>query len=171
MATLFPNDQAIKWEGDDETSDAKNKRLAITSYMTNKLRLGGFRNEVQKMLLAWIDDGNAFARVSFENTFYTNDLGEQVTTFVGPRVTKVPLQDIVFDPSAASFEQSPKIIRSLRLLGSLVNEAESNPDMPYLKKAVENSRNIRARVTAAVSQGDVFKNTGYQMDGYSSWFD
>lgn len=171
MATLFPNDNAIRWEGDDEDSDALKKRSAIEAYMANKLRMSGFRNEVQKTLLDWIDNGNAFARVVFDNERYTDPLtGEQVTTYVGPRMVRVSVNDIVFDPTAHSFDRTPKILRTIKTMASIAAEAESQPEQAYMMAVLDKSRAIRSRV-ASVSRADSVKNRGYQMDGFGTWFD
>lgn len=58
MAAMFPTDEPIVWEGDDESSDSKQKRQAIQAYMNNKMRMGAFRTELSKCVLDYIDYGN-----------------------------------------------------------------------------------------------------------------
>ena len=55
MAALFPTDRPIHWEGDDESSEAKDKRLAIEAYMENKLRQSGFQTEIGKIIDDYFD--------------------------------------------------------------------------------------------------------------------
>lgn len=169
MATLFPNDDAIVWEGDDESSDAKQKRLAIQGYMSNKLRQSDFRTEVSKLVLDWIDWGNAFGRVYFINRQFKNELGETVTTYQGPEFRRISPTDIVFDPTVASFENAPKIVRSIKTLATLAAEIEDDPSLSYFKQALQKSYDMRKRV-ASISQGEAVKNHGYQMDGFGNWY-
>src|SRR4051812_20564311 len=43
MAAIFPTEYAIVWEGDDEDSQSKQKRMMIEQYMQNKMRQSQFR--------------------------------------------------------------------------------------------------------------------------------
>src|SRR5690606_720990 len=83
MAALFPNDRAISWEGDDETSQTKEKRKVIKAYMQNKLRQGKFSLELAKCVLDYIDYGNCFATVEYKNEIIEDGLtGEKHQGFI-----------------------------------------------------------------------------------------
>lgn len=171
MAALFPNDRPIIWEGDDESAEAKNKRTVIEQYMENKMRLGQFRIEVQKCVNDWIDYGNCFAMTEFvvEKTV-DPDTGEETYGFVGPKVVRISPLDIVFDPTASSFAESPKIIRSLKTIGSLKADIEDRPEMGYLQEVFDNATEYR-RALGGLNQGDFKKNSQYQVDGFTSYWD
>lgn len=171
MAALFPNETPIKWEGDDETSEAKEKRQIIEAYMANKLRMGKYRHVVQQLLGDYIDYGNAFAMTEFiaeEND--DPDTGEKIPGFVGPRPVRISPLDIVFNPTASSFEETPKIIRELKTLGTLRADIETRPEMGYLEEAFSRSMELRRRFSG-MSQGDFKKGNSYQIAGFGSYLE
>ena len=138
ISALFPNDQWLSWEAYSSADNIKSKVRAIESYMSNKCREGHFRTEMSKILYDYIDFGNAFGTVSYENSTVVNSAGETVPSFIGPRLIRISPLDIVFNPLAASFRDSFKVIRSLKSIGVLKDEAASDPDKLYLKSALAN---------------------------------
>lgn len=171
MAALFPNDRAFKWEGDDENAEAFEKRRIIEFYMENKLRLGGFRSEVSKCVLDYIDYGMAIAMTEFVAEQNEDaETGEIIPGFVGPRLVRLSPLDVVFDPTAASFDQSPKIVRTLKTIGSLKADIEDHPEMGYMREALERSIELRGRFSGTKAT-DYVKNSAYQFDGFSSFLD
>lgn len=171
MAALFPNDRPIEWEGDDESSEAKEKRMIIESYMENKMRLGGFKTELSKCLLDYIDYGNCFATTEFvsEQTLDAAT-GEPIPGFVGPKIRRISPLDILFDPTATSFEESPKMIRAIKTFGGLRADMQDHPEMGYLDQVFDEVCEIR-RQFRGTSLADFKKNHGFQIDGFSSFFD
>lgn len=171
MAALFPNDRPVKWEGDDESSEAKSKREVIEAYMNNKLRMGQYRSVVQQLVNDFVDYGNAFATTEFIAESTEDPLtGEIVPGFVGPRLVRISPMDIVFNPTAANFAEAPKIIRELKTLGSLRADIEDHPEMGYLEEVFDDSMSLRHRF-AGMSQGDFKKSSSYQIDGFGSYFE
>lgn len=170
IAALYPNDRAITWEGDDETSQTKEKRNVITAYMRNKLRQGKFNLELNKCILDYIDYGNCFATIDYRHNKVVNELsGESTTAYVGPVLVRISPEDIVFDPTAAKFEDSPKIIRSLMTFGDLKATIEDYPEKQYLSEVIDKVETLRKK--AVSSQGQQYKNSDYVVDGFSSWED
>lgn len=171
MAALFPNDRPISWEGDDESADAVEKRKVIESYMENKMRMSKFRTEVAKCVNDFIDYGNCFGMVEFVSESTVDPItGETIPGYVGPRLVRISPLDIVFDPTALRFEDTPKIIRSLKTLASLKSEIDSKPELGYMEeifKKIHDKRHQFQGTTAA----DYTKNAQYQVDGFSSWAD
>ena len=171
MAALFPNDRPIKWEGDDESSEAKSKREVIEAYMANKLRMGQYRGIVQQLANDFIDYGNVFAMTEFVAEESEDPVtGEKTPGFVGPRLVRISPTDIVFNPTAANFAESPKIIRELRTLGSLKALMEDHPEMGYLDEIFDKVTATRHRLHG-LSQGDFKKSDSYQMDGFGSYLE
>ena len=170
MAALFPNDRPIVWEGDDEDSEAKDKRLTIEAYMENKMRQGGFRTEVSKCVSDFIDYGNCFATVEFvaEKTV-DQTTGEEIPGYVGPKLVRISPLDVTFNPTASDFRTTPKIIRSMKTLGSLKAEIEDHPECGYLAKVFDMVVANRQKFSG-FSLGDFAKIEAYQFDGFSSYF-
>lgn len=169
IAALFPNDRYISWEGDDENSDARDKRLAIESYMENKTRLGGFKTVMSKELLDLIDYGNCFGMSEFiaEKTTDPNT-GEVIPGFVGPKAVRISPLDIVFNPAATSFEESPKIVRSLKTIGTLASEIEDHPEYGYMKEVWDKVLDGRHQFIG-LSHGDFSKTEEFQFAGFGSF--
>lgn len=171
MAALFPNDGAIIWEGDDTDSETHTKRMAIQNYMANKLKQSGFRTEVSRLVYDFIDYGNVFAMPVFVAE-YTEDAlsGEKVPVYIGPKVQRISPYDITFDPTAPSFAEAPKIIRSLKTIGSLKKDIESKPELGYLSEAFEKMIQNRRRFSGH-SAGDFKKNAQFQFAGFSGFWE
>lgn len=171
MAALYPNDKAISWEGDDETSQTKDKRQTIKAYMQNKLRMSKFPTELSKCVLDYIDYGNCFATVEYIVEKQKDPIsGIETFGFVGPRMVRISPLDIVFDPTAARFEDSPKIIRSIKTLGDLKLEIENNPEKGYFAEVFDKVTSLRQKFSGA-NQGDVSKNSQFVVDGFTSFLD
>lgn len=171
MAALRPNDDAIEWEGDDENSEAIEKRQTIQSYMANKLRGSGFWTEASRLIYDWIDYGNCFSMTEYVSESTTDPVtGEQVVGYVGPRMVRISPLDIVFNPTAASFDQSPKIIRSLKTVGSLAAEIQDHPDSGFLQEVFKKSMEKRHQFRG-MSERDYDKNSAFMVDGFDSFMD
>jgi hypothetical protein len=141
MAALFPNDRPIQWEGQDEQSETK--KLTIEAYMENKMRMGAFRTEIQKCVNDWIDYGNCFAMTEFVAEQITDpQTGEITAGFVGPKLVRISPLDIVFNPTSSSFRESPKVIRSLVTMGTIMGLIDNKPEMGYLKEALDKCHHL-----------------------------
>tara|TARA_R110002051_G_scaffold18015_3_gene51992 strand:- start:6327 stop:8102 length:1776 start_codon:yes stop_codon:yes gene_type:complete len=168
MAALFPNDDWLIWEGDDEDAEAEAKRKVILSYMQNKLRNSGFINAVSELVYDFIDFGNVLG-----STEYVNEVREDITTgevipgYVGPRAVRVTPYDVTFNPVAAHFENSPKIIRFIKTLGEIAADMEDHPEMGYLQEVFDKVTSIRKSV-AGMTSNDLHEAEGLQVDGFGS---
>ena len=169
MAALFPNDKSLVWEGDDRTSNTKEKRRVIQAYMQNKLRMSKYPVELAKCVLDWIDYGNCFAMVEYVNQQFKDEkTGEITQGYVGPRMVRISPEDIVFDPTAARFEDTPKIIRTIMTLGDLKATIDENPEKGYLKEVFDRVLALRAKFQNARGY-DVRKNSQFAVDGFTSF--
>ena len=171
MDTLRPNDNSIVWEGDNTDGEIREKRITIQNYMNNKLQQGGAWDEVERLVLDYIDYGNCFAMPVFEARYTTDPLDGEVTpSFIGPKLQRIDPTDIVFDPTAATFEQAPKIIRTVRTLGSLKADIEDHPEFKYLQKAFDRMMENR-HAFANHSQGDFKRNEMFDVAGFTGFWD
>lgn len=168
MAALFPNDRPVAWEGDDHESEARDTRLAIESYIENKMRMSNFRATVSQSVYDFIDYGNAFAMTEFVDESTEDPVtGERIQGYVGPRMVRISPLDIVFNPLAASFDESPKIVRTVKTLGTLKADIDDHPESQYLQEAFDKAIAMRHRFKG-MSQGDQAKAHGFMIDGFSS---
>lgn len=168
-ASLFPHDKYMKWEGEDRTSNTKAKRKIIQAYIQNKLRLSQATTESNKCILDWIDYGNCFAMVEYVNqTNVDENTGEVTQGYVGPRIVRISPEDIVFDPTVALFENTPKIIRSIMTLGDLKATIAENPEKGYLSEVFDKVTALRGKFKTARGF-DIRKNGQFIVDGFSSF--
>lgn len=168
ISALIPNDNWLRWEGYTLSDEMKEKRVAIESYMKNKTREDNTREVLSQLLYDYIDYGNAFADVEFiKDVKVDEDTGEEIIQYVGPRLIRISPYDIVFNPTAPSFKDSPTITRKIKTIGELKLELEENPEAGYLKEALERSELVRRR-WGDFNREDTDKEIGYTVDGFET---
>lgn len=170
MAALFPNDQWLKWEGYTLDDAVKAKREAIESYMQNKTRLGGFRTLISQLIYDYIDYGNAFADVEWVSETKIDQItGEVVPGYVGPKVVRISPLDIVINPVANAFVNTPKIIRRIMNIGELKALAEDFPQKKWITEAIADRIAFRRNIRSGMySVEDFNKAQGYTIDGFGN---
>lgn len=162
-SALFPNSNWMHWSADDSDSARKEKRDVIQAYMENKIRQSNFVKEADRLIDDWIQNGNAFATVEFEQEFIELGTGEQIAGYIGPKLKRISPFDIVFNPVAYSFDSSPKIIRSILNLGELKDLI--NKGDPQYQEVFNRVIGNRSAVSGATSTD---KSDGFVADGFSS---
>ena len=171
MAALFPNDDWMLWEGDDEDAEAEDKRKVIAAYMKNKLRTSNFINIISAMVYDYIDYGNVFGTSEYVNETRTDEeTGEVIPGYVGPKATRISPYDILINPTSSSIEYSPKIIRTIKSIGEVAADIKDHPEWGYLEKVFEGVVNTR-RNFSGMSATDFNKTEGYQIDGFGNIVD
>lgn len=170
VSALFPNDDWLKWEAYSKNDATKEKVEAIESYMSNKTREGGFRTTTSRLLYDYIDYGNVFATVDFEASYRYDSLDEKVIDFIGPKIRRISPLDIVFNPLAASFKDSFKIVRSVKNIGELRLMSQNEPDNAYLKAALEKRDKMFSHMNAYGVE-DWQKAEGISVDGFGNYYD
>ncbi len=172
VEALFPNAEWLLWEGDSEEDVKKDKANLIENYMRNKLHSSKFKGIISRLLLDYIDYGNAFGGIEFVKEIKTDPVdGEVHTIYEGPKLYRISPYDIVFDLTASDFANAPKITRSIFTLGELATEIENKPEMKYKQEALDKARSTRGDVRAAVDNGDLKKDDGINVDGFGSFKD
>jgi len=166
FATLFPQQKWMRFEADSADSNKKAKRDVIQSYMENKTRKSGFVNTASDLIYDYIQYGNCFATVTWENKSTVKENGESVVNYVGPRMVRISPYDICFNPTASSFEKSPKIIKSIMTLGEVKAMIENDPSKEYMEQVF--SKMLAARATVRGSDATFDKSEGFVADGFTS---
>ncbi len=166
-SALFPNEEWAKWLAEDEEGASAEKRTAVTAYISNKVRESGFQETISDLLLDYIDYGNAFAEVVWKEKTFENEDGDLETTYIGPALERISPLDIVFNPTAPSFAESPKIRRYIRTLGEVILDAQEQTDKPELQEAVTYLTNVRDTI-GQFKVADVDKAAGFSVDGFGS---
>ena len=169
-ATLFPKRKWLVWDAYDANANQVAKRDAIVNYMSWCIDQPNFKHEIDKIILDYIDFGNAFATVEWvDNRVQQPDKTQ--AGFIGPAIRRINPLDLVMNPTAEDFMSSPKFVRSLISLGELKdllgrmsndeNRAEYEELYDYLNKV---------RYHARTFEGDWSQRDRlYAMDGFSSF--
>lgn len=172
IATMFPKRKWLEWEAGSQDSNAQDKKDAIKNYMTWCTDQPAFRGEVEKIIQDYIDFGNAIATVEWLDMRVEQPDKTQVG-FVGPCIRRISPLDIVFNPTAESFIQSPKIIRTIISLGELkelLERMSNDENREMYQQLYKYLKDIRFH--AQQFQGDYIQQDRlYQMDGFSSFRD
>ncbi len=169
-AGQFPNDDHLVWEGSDKESATKDKAQVVTSYMRTKHKLKGsnFRKAHRECQANWTWTGNAFAQIDYvQESSVDPETGAINVGYVGPRTTAIDPRKIVFNPLASSFEESPKIIRSLYTMAEISRIIEERPDMQYFREIKEQVVATRKRFRQ-FDQGDLLIDSSLQFDGFGT---
>lgn len=166
ISSLFPNDKWLSWVAYTKDAAKRVKADTIRAYMENKTREGGFRTTVSHLLYDYIDYGNAFAMPTFEIRYKTTQDSKTID-FIGPKCVRINPYDIVFDPTAAEFESSNKIVRSLQSVGTLKKLAMTDPSQRFWKDALDRRDHILENSTK-YSTDDWYKASQYQVDGFGN---
>jgi len=166
FATLFPQQKWMKFEPADSKSNKKTKIETIQAYMENKVRQSDFVNTASNLLYDWIQYGNCFATVAYENTYTEKKDGSISVSYEGPRLVRVSPYDIVFNPTASEFYKTPKIIKSILTLGEVKRMIDKDPSKRHWQAIID--KMIYSR--AAIRSGDSAYNKadGFIADGFTS---
>lgn len=174
MASLFPNRDWLQWVGEGRSSDTRAKKRATTSYMRKQLRDSKFEDTIEKLLQDWIDYGNCFAGVTYVSKENVTSNGELALGYSGPMLYRLSPLDIVFDPTADTFEGSPKITRTIKSLGDFVSDVKEDVENKVWKdEMVTQMLNDRVSLRSglnskAFNKRQLEKNARYQYDGYGT---
>lgn len=168
MDALFPNDNWLRWEGFSQDAVIKKKRSAIEAYMKNKLRQNEFRQVISQALYDYIDYGNAFCEAQWENNVRKDPITEEeVTIYMGPKAVRISPFDIVFNPTAISFRDSPKFTRYIKGVGELMKEIRTRPDLQFDETILNKALEVRQAISAFRME-DVNKAEAFMVDGFGT---
>ncbi|CAB4170099.1 Head-to-tail connector protein, podovirus-type [uncultured Caudovirales phage] len=166
MAALFPREDWFEWKGQDQSSTTKKKRDAIEAYMQTKLKASNFQVVVSQLILDYIDYGNVFAGHQYVCEKKVDPTTkEEVTVYEGPSLLRISPLDIVFDPTAVSFDKSPCIVRRIVSLGELDKMVKEHPELGYNPAVLDKVNGMRM---AASDTTEALKSEGFKVDGFGS---
>jgi hypothetical protein len=168
LKSLFPQRQWMVWEGYDKQSEDAAKKSCIENYMVNATERSGFKATISQLLWDWIHYGNCFgmpewfdARVELDNKIQTG--------YVGPRIQRISPLDIVFNPIATSFAETPKIVRRWVNLGdlkTLISRLSDNDT--HAKEIHDYLLELRSSITAFA--GEITSEDEYlKIDGFTDF--
>ena len=141
----------MRFEAEAKEANTKAKRSVIQAYMDNKVRQSDFVNISSDLLYDYIQYGNCFATVVWEDNYQVKAEGDLVVNYVGPKMVRISPYDICFNPTAPSFGKSPKIIKSIQTLGEIRGMIDSDPSKKYMEGVFDKMMGARAAVTGSDS--------------------
>lgn len=161
MAALFPSEDWFMWESQDKTTEVAKKRRAITSYMKQKLKASDFQLLVSQLVYDYIDFGNVF--VTYD---YVRDMVGTQLRYAGPKAYRLSPNDLVFNPVASSFDNTPVVRRVLKSLGDLLTDVENKPALQYDKGVVEKALQFRGQYR---DDPEFKREVNLAIDGFGSF--
>lgn len=166
IAALFPSEDWFVWESADQDSASIEKSNAITNYMKNKMKASGFELTISQLIYDYIDYGNVFAGHEAVNISKVDEItGVTNTVYRGPRAFRISPLDIVFDPTACSFNDSPMIIRRVKSIGDIEKDIAEKPTLQYDKAVFDVAKDFRKNFQ---DYTDILKSEGMIVDGFGS---
>jgi hypothetical protein len=147
MAALFPSENWFFWEATDKSPELTKKRYAITNYLKQKLKASNFQLLVSQLVYDYIDFGNVVVTYDYVRDVISDNTGNVVSRYVGPKAYRINPTDIVFNPLSETFDKTPVVRRMLKSVGDLMNDVETKPALNYdkatLAKAMAFRQNYR----------------------------
>jgi len=194
-ATLFPKRKWLEWEANERDPNQIAKRDAITNYMQWVIEQPGFKHEIDKIILDYIDFGNCFATVEWQDQRVEQPSKPQMANmggypvgkyqpqdehkrgmqtqvgYVGPTIRRISPLDMVMNPTAENFIQSPKMVRSIISIGEvrdMLRNMSNDENREELEELYKYLKDIRFH--ARTFQGDwIQRDRLYAMDGFTSF--
>lgn len=170
IASLFPKRKWLHWMADEKTSAYASKRMAIEDYMRWVTDHPEFKQVASQLILDYIDYGNCFGTVEWNDGNYIEESGKVTYGYQGPALVRISPLDIVFNPISSSFQDSPKIVRSIIQRGDLHGMLERDTDLDQESKEelAKYFDDIRARASELSS--DLSEKDSYlRVDGFDSF--
>ena len=173
MASMFPKQKWLIWEGSTKDDETKQKKQAIETYISWVMDRNEFYDEASKLVLDYIDYGNCFATVEWvDNRNVTED--QIQTGFVGPVIRRISPIDIVFNPIAPDFASAPKIVRSLVTLGEVKEmmnrmSKESEEQVKFLDDLWKYMNELREHASTLATDNISAKDASFNIAGFDNY--
>jgi hypothetical protein len=156
--TVIPHEDWLSWRPYTRQAAQEEKRKKVLAYIRNRHELNGFNKTIMDLLADYVRYGNAFVLTEAQTG---------LDGYVGPVPIRISPYDIVFNPTAKHFDNTPKIIREVMDLGEFKKFAAENEDIVD-KETVEKVLDRRGTY-GTLSGAEVDKNTQYLPDGFGSF--
>jgi hypothetical protein len=169
----MPNKNWLSVEAEGENALRGSKtRKAVLAYLRTKHRISKFSSVVEELVDDYVLYGMAFAMTYYvnKNPNKDNNNNQYSSNYSGPVTRRISPYDIVFNPTAANWESTPKIVRSLKSMAALIREAEDNPADGWKLEAIEKLKNNRTYYQG-MSTEDIHKAQQLKVDGFGTWAD
>lgn len=165
MAALFPSENWFFWEATDKGVELTKKRYAITNYMKQKLKASNFQLLVSQLVYDYIDFGNVVVTYDYVRDTISDNTGNVVSKYVGPKAYRINPTDLVFNPLSETFDKTPVVRRMLKSLGDLMTDVETKPALNYNKSVLDKALQFRQNYR---DDPEFKKELNMAIDGFGS---
>jgi hypothetical protein len=168
--TLFPKKKYVDWQAYERDAATEEKKKSITGYMYSAIEYKSYRDEMLKAVQDYIDYGNAFLMPEWYDGRVETKGGMKVG-YVGTVPRRISPLDIVFNPMAPSFYQSPKIIRSIVTIGEVkkfINSLTTDDNREVNEKLWTYIKDLRQNAEQYAGEFQE-KDRMYLVDGFTSY--
>lgn len=165
MAALFPSENWFFFESTDQNKNLAAKRQAIVNYLKQKLKASDFQLLVSQLIYDYIDFGNVIVTYDYVRDIISDETGNVVKRYVGPKAYRINPNDIVFNPLAETFTKTPVVRRMLKSIGDLLSDIETKPNLNYNKAVVEKAMSFRQNYR---DDPEFKKEINMAIDGFGS---
>lgn len=168
-STVLPHEDWLGWQGYDINAITKAKREKILSYIRHLHRVNGFRSTLRKIIDDYGRYGNCFAQVAYKDNSVLKEDGSVAAGFAGAAIKRISPYDIVFNPTAPSFYDTYKVVKSLMSLGEFKEWIDNLPedlnvDIPSMESILR-----RRSSTGRQDYSSRNKEAQYIPDGFGSY--
>ena len=165
MAALFPSENWFFFESTDQNKDLAAKRQAIVNYLKQKLKASDFQLLVSQLIYDYIDFGNVIVTYDYVRDVISDETGNVVKRYIGPKAYRINPNDIVFNPLAETFTKTPVVRRMLKSIGDLLSDIETKPNLNYNKAVVDKAMSFRQNYR---DDPEFKKEINMAIDGFGS---
>jgi hypothetical protein len=165
MAALFPSENWFFFEATNKDRDLAAKRQAIVNYLKQKLKASNFQLLVSQLVYDYIDFGNVIVTYDYVRDVISDDTGNVVNRYIGPKAYRINPNDIVFNPLAEDFSKTPVVRRMLKSIGDLMTDLETKPNLNYNKAVVDKAISFRQNYR---DDPEFKKEVNMAIDGFGS---
>lgn len=165
MAALFPSENWFFWEATDKSPELTKKRYAITNYLKQKLKASNFQLLVSQLVYDYIDFGNVVVTYDYVRDVISDNTGNVVSRYVGPKAYRINPTDLVFNPLAETFDKTPVVRRMLKSVGDLMTDVETKPALNYSKAVLNKAMAFRQNYR---DDPEFKKELNMAIDGFGS---
>lgn len=166
-SALFGSKDSFTFEPATQKEATASKSRAIQAYLSTKHDYSGWKQQMKKCLDDWVQTGNAFGRVEYIREMGTDELGNEVVQYEGPKFIRISPYEIVFDQTVTEFKNTPKIFSEMITRGELLRRAEGPEGKDYDPMELDRARKFYG-VVASWTEAEVNKNIQMVMDGFST---
>lgn len=171
-ATMFPKRKWLEWEASTEADNDGTKSKNIKNYMFWNVEQLSFKETIKLLLQDYVDYGVCFAAPEWIDETKEID-GTVYPGFSGAKPVRIDPLNIVFNPTASNFADTPKIIRSMMTIGEAKEMLSRITKTPEDKEIAEKvwKKCMDVRQTAQSMQAADFATLDkqYMLDGFSSY--